>query len=284
MMWVVLGQSGQLAQSLARRPDMADAQFLGRTQLDLASPEQAAARLRELKPSVVINAAAWTAVDQAEKDLPQARVLNTHAPEAIARVCRELDIPFVHVSTDYVFSGAHGPAWKETDPIAPVNAYGQTKAEGEAAVSSIGGRVAIVRTSWVFSPFGNNFVKTMARLGRERDEVRVVADQVGRPTYAPDLAEACVRMAGLLLDRPELAGIYHYANSGHVSWAEVAQATFDELARRGEKSARMVPITTADYPTPAKRPAWSTLDTSKIEALGIETPDWRGRIGACVKC
>lgn len=281
-MLVVLGQSGQLAQSLAAHPDMAGAQFMGRTQLDLANPEQAAARLRELQPSIVINAAAWTAVDQAEKDLDQARVLNADAPAALARVCRELDIPFVHVSTDYVFSGEHGPAWKEEDPIAPVNAYGQTKAEGEAAVLSVGGRIAILRTSWVFSPFGNNFVKTMARLGKERDEVKVVADQVGRPTFAPDLAEACVQMATLLRMRPELAGIYHYANSGHVSWADVAQATFDELTRQGMKSARMVPIPTSDYPTPAKRPAWSTLDTTKIEALGIETPDWRGRIGACV--
>lgn len=281
-MWVVLGQSGQLAQSLAAHPVMAGAQFLGRTQLDLANPEQAAARLRELEPSVVINAAAWTAVDQAEKDFDQARVLNAHAPAALARVCRELDIPFVHVSTDYVFSGEQGPAWKEDDPIAPVNAYGQSKAEGEAAVLSIGGRIAILRTSWVFSPFGNNFVKTMARLGKERDEVRVVSDQVGRPTYAPDLAEACVRMAAILQVEPERAGIYHYANSGHVSWADVAQATFDELTRQGMKSARMVPIPTSDYPTPAKRPAWSTLDTTKIEALDIETPDWRGRIGACV--
>ena len=281
-MWVVLGQSGQLAQSLAARPDMAGAQFMGRAQLDLANPEQAAARLRELEPSIVINAAAWTAVDQAEKDFDQARVLNAHAPAALARVCSDLDIPLVHVSTDYVFSGEYGPAWKEDDPIAPVNAYGQTKAEGEAAVMSVGGRVAILRTSWVFSPFGNNFVKTMARLGKERDEVRVVADQVGRPTFAPDLAEACVRMAILLQKSPEFAGIYHYANSGHVSWADLAQATFDELTRQGMKSARMVPIPTSDYPTPAKRPAWSTLDTTKIEALGIETPDWRGRIGACV--
>jgi dTDP-4-dehydrorhamnose reductase len=280
-MWVVVGQSGQLAQSLAARTDLAKAEFMGRTQLDLANPEHAAARLRELQPSIVINAAAWTAVDQAEKDLDQARVLNADAPAALARVCRELDIPFVHVSTDYVFSGEHGPAWKEEDPIAPVNAYGQTKAEGEAAVMSVGGRIAILRTSWVFSPFGNNFVKTMARLGKERDEVRVVADQVGRPTFAPDLAEACVQMATLLRMRPELAGIYHYANSGHVSWADVAQATFDELTRQGMKSARMVPIPTSDYPTPAKRPAWSTLDTTKIEALGIETPDWRGRIRVC---
>jgi dTDP-4-dehydrorhamnose reductase len=261
---------------------MAGAQFMGRAQLDLANPEQAAAQLRELEPSIVINAAAWTAVDQAEKDLDQARVLNAHAPAALARVCSDLDIPLVHVSTDYVFSGDQGPAWREDDPIAPVNAYGQTKAEGEAAVMSVGGRVAILRTSWVFSPFGNNFVKTMARLGKERDEVRVVADQVGRPTFAPDLAEACVRMAILLQKSPEFAGIYHYANSGHVSWADVAQATFDELTRQGLKSARMIPIPTSDYPTPAKRPAWSTLDTSKIEALGIETPDWRGRIGACV--
>ncbi len=281
-MWVIFGQSGQLAQSLAARPDMVGATFLGRAQLDLTNPEQAALRLRELGPSVVINAAAWTAVDQAEKDFDQARVLNAHAPAALAQVCRQLDIPFVHVSTDYVFSGEHGPAWKEDDPIAPVNAYGQSKAEGEAAIMSVGGRIAILRTSWVFSPFGNNFVKTMARLGKERDEVRVVADQVGRPTYAPDLAEACIKMATLLQTRPELAGMYHYANAGHVSWADVAQATFDALARRGVKAAQMVPITTADYPTPAKRPAWSTLDTSKIEALGVETPDWRGRIGACV--
>ncbi len=281
-MWVVVGQSGQLAQSLAARPDMAGAKFMGRAQLDLANPEQAAAQLRELEPSIVINAAAWTAVDQAEKDLDQARVLNAHAPAALARVCSGLDIPLVHVSTDYVFSGDQGPAWREDDPIAPVNAYGQTKAEGEAAVMSVGGRVAILRTSWVFSPFGNNFVKTMARLGKERDEVRVVADQVGRPTFAPDLAEACVRMAIFLQKSPEFAGIYHYANSGHVSWADLAQATFDELTRQGVKSARMIPIPTSDYPTPAKRPAWSTLDTSKIEALGIETPDWRGRIGACV--
>lgn len=281
-MWIVLGQSGQLAQSLAARSDMASARFLGRAQLDLASPENAAARLFDLKPSAVINAAAWTAVDQAETSIDQARLLNAQAPAAIARVCRDLDVPFVHVSTDYVFSGQQGPAWKEDDPIAPVNAYGQTKAEGEAEVLAVGGRIAIIRTSWVFSPFGNNFVKTMARLGQERDEVRVVADQIGRPTYAPDLAEACVKMATLLQKRPELAGIYHYANAGHISWAEFAQATFDVLAGRGVKAARMVPITTADYPTPAKRPAWSTLDTSKIEALGIETPDWRGRIGVCV--
>ncbi len=252
--------------------------FAGRDVLDLNQEKSIVEFVHSVRPTGVINAAAWTAVDGAETDFEAAYRLNALAPQRMAEACKQLDIPFVHVSTDYVFSGESNQAWQESDRVAPLNAYGRTKAAGEELVQATGANAAIIRTSWVFGPTGTNFVLTMARLGQSRDEVRVVSDQIGRPTYVGDLAEACVLMLAKLKAEPRTQGIYHYANAGIASWADVAQAVFDALRDSGKTVANLQPISTADFPTPAPRPKWSVLNTEKIERLGILTPNWRSRI------
>jgi dTDP-4-dehydrorhamnose reductase len=281
---LVLGRSGQLARELARRPDMADARFVGRDTLDLSRPEAVEEAVLALAPSGVINAAAWTAVDKAESEEAAARALNALAPAALARACAKLDAPLVHVSTDYVFAGVGDRPWTPEDPIAPLNAYGRTKAEGEASVADGGARAAILRTSWVHSPFGANFVKTMWRLSADKDAVPVVADQFGRPTHAADLAEACVFLLHRRgADPARGAWIHHCANAGVTHWADLAQAVFDVREALTGKPTRALPIPGADYPTPARRPAWSALDTGSLEALGLAMKPWRARVEDCVR-
>ena len=269
MKLLVFGQTGQVARELARVAPQAV--FLGRGQADLADPAACAAAIHAHRPDAVINAAAWTAVDRAETEEAAATVVNAAAPGAMAQACADLGAPLVHISTDYVFDGSGQAAWKPGDTPAPQNAYGRTKLAGEQAVRAAGGAHVILRTSWVFSAHGANFVKTMLRLGADRPALRVVADQIGGPTPASAIAAACLTIAGGLRDGAA-GGTHHFAGAPETSWACFARETF---ALAGLAVA-VEDIATADYPTPARRPLNSRLDCSAILAdFGIERPDWR---------
>ena len=282
---LVIGRTGQLARELAAAPAPAGMalEFLGREALDLSRPEAAGDRVRARSPGLVLLAAAYTAVDRAEGDEETAMRVNAAAPGAIARACAEIGAPLVHVSTDYVFDGAKPEPYVETDPVRPASVYGRSKLAGERRIAESGARAAILRTSWVYSPFGSNFVKTMLRLSETRDEVSVVADQLGRPTAAADLAEAVLAMGGRLLQRdPAAEGVFHYAGRGDATWADFAEAVFAGAAARGRRPVGVRRIDTADYPTPAPRPANSRLDTGKIEAMGVPVRPWRDALETCL--
>lgn len=278
---LITGGAGQLGLELQRAPLPAGWEIIAprRDRLDLADAAAIADASAAFKPALIINAAAYTAVDKAESEQEAAFALNRDAPAALARA----GAPIVHVSTDYVFAGDGARAYREDDPKAPLGVYGRSKSEGEDAVLAANARAAVVRTSWVFSPHRANFVKTMLRLGETRDAISVVADQHGRPTAAADLASACIALGALLLaDDARAADVFHFANHGDTTWANFAEAIFEGAEARGRKPVRVTPITTADYPTPAKRPANSRLDTSKIEALGIGPRPWRTALATCL--
>ena len=281
---LILGRSGQVARELGKLGAAGfELEFAGRERLDLASGADLRALLDEARPAAVINAAAYTAVDKAESEPDAAFALNRDAPAALARACAAAEIPFVHFSTDYVFDGAKAEPYLETDPVNPTGVYGASKAAGEAAVLAAGGPAIVLRTSWVFSAFGTNFVKTMLRLAATREEIGVVADQLGRPTWAEDCALGALRAVRALLDgEVEDAELFHLAGEGDASWADFARAIFAESAARAGPSARVKPITTADYPTPARRPANSRLDCSKIiGALDFRPRPWRQSLKSC---
>lgn len=274
-MILVFGETGQLARELARLAPQA--RFLGRDAADFTDPAACAAQVDEAE--AVIIAAAHTGVDKAESEEALATVINAETPGAIARACAAKGIPLVHVSTDYVFDGSGTAPWQPGDATAPLGAYGRSKLKGERAVAGAGGSFAILRTSWVVSAHGANFVKTMLRLGRERDTLRVVADQIGGPTPAADLAAACLA-AVQGLQRGAAPGIHHFAGTPDVSWAGFAR----EIFAQGTIACRVEDITTADYPTPARRPANSRLDCSGFEAaFGLKRPDWRISLAAILK-
>lgn len=267
---LVFGRTGQVATELARLAP--DAVFLGRDQADLSDPAACAAAIRASGARAVINAAAYTAVDRAESEPELARLVNADAPAAMASAAAGLGLPFVHISTDYVFSGDGERPWIETDPTGPLGVYGATKLAGEAGVRASGAQAAILRTSWVFSAHGANFVKTMLRLGAERPELRVVADQHGGPTPARAIAQACLTMAEAMLDDRSKGGIYHFSGAPDTNWADFARA----IMAQAELSCAITDITTADYPTPAARPANSRLDCAAIARdFGILRPDWQ---------
>lgn len=268
-MILVFGKTGQVACELARRAPAA--RFLGREDADLAVPEACAAAIRDIRSTVVVNAAAYTAVDRAETDEALATTVNGDAPGAMARACAELGIPLVHISTDYVFDGAGSAPFAPAAPAAPLGAYGRSKLAGERAVQGSGAMHAILRTSWVFSAHGNNFVKTMLRLAQTRDRLTVVADQVGGPTPAGAIAEACLAIANALAADPGKQGTYHFSGAPDVSWADFAR----EIFRQAGKDVAVEDIPTSAYPTPAKRPANSRLDCASLEAFGLSRPDWR---------
>jgi dTDP-4-dehydrorhamnose reductase len=266
---LVFGKSGQVATELARQ---ADVTALGRDEADLSDPAACAAAIRAHAPEAVINAAAYTGVDKAEEEEDLATTINGAAPAAMAGACAELGIPFVHISTDYVFDGS-GDAPRAPDaPTAPMGAYGRSKLAGETGVVAAGGAHAILRTSWVVSAHGANFVKTMLRVGPARGSLRVVDDQIGGPTPAADIAAACLKIAAHLAERPGDAGIYHFAAAPDTSWAHFADTIF-EMAQL-EVAVEHIPTT--EYPLPAPRPLNSRLDCSTTEAVfGIPRPDWR---------
>jgi dTDP-4-dehydrorhamnose reductase len=266
---LVFGQTGQVARELARL--LPGARFLGRAEADLMDPASCAAAVLASDAEVIINAAAWTAVDKAEAEEAAATVVNGHAPAAMARAAVAKGVPFLHVSTDYVFDGAGDQPFAPDHRTAPLGAYGRSKLVGELGVRAVGGQHLILRTSWVFSAHGANFVKTMLRLGRERESLNVVADQVGGPTPAAGIAQSLVTLAGEMLGGAK-GGTYHYAGAPEVSWADFARA----IIAQAQLSCRIDDIPSSDYPTPAKRPLNSRLDCRALEVdFGIRRPDWR---------
>ncbi|WP_018700276.1 dTDP-4-dehydrorhamnose reductase [Amorphus coralli] len=285
----VIGRSGQLARALAERAETVGWQpvFLGRPELDLASPAGLAEKLASVRPTAILNAAAYTDVDRAESEVDVAHAINVEGAEAVARAAAALGVPVIHVSSDYVFDGSGARPWRETDPTHPLGVYGATKLASEDAVRNSAHNCAILRTSWVHAPYGRNFVRTMLRLAEDREAVKVVDDQVGAPTYAGDLAEAALAVAFSLATRPGdmgLRGIFHVANGGEASWADVAETAFAVSAAAGGPSARVIRIASADYPTPARRPLNSRLDTRKLATVhGIRLPDWRSSLRICVE-
>ena len=273
---LVFGYSGQVATEL-RALDSDDVQItaLARADADLTAPTACAAAINAHAPDAVINAAAYTAVDKAESDAETAQVINADAPAIMARTCAARDIPFVSISTDYVFSGAGNTPWTPADPTDPQGVYGRTKRDGEVAIVKTAGRYAVLRTSWVVSAHSNNFVKTMLRLGAERESLTIVVDQIGGPTGAAEIARACITIAKTLVSEPEKSGIYHFSGAPDTSWADFARAIFDAA----KIPCVVTDIPSSDYPTPAKRPLNSRLDCTTTEAaFGISRPDWRGSL------
>ncbi len=279
---LVFGTTGQLGIELGRTAPRGTLLLaLGREAADLTQPVTCAGIIEATDADVVINAAAYTAVDAAEADRATAQMVNAEAPGAMARAAARRGIPFLHVSTDYVFDGTGTRPWREDDPTGPLGVYGQTKLAGEQAVVAAGGRHAILRTSWVFSAHGRNFVKTMLRLGRERRDLSVVDDQKGGPTPAADIARALLTLAeAILAGRP--GGLFHFAGAPTVSWADFADAIFDAAALAHRPAVHR--IATSAYPTPARRPLNSALDCTRIRDLhGIEQPDWRRGLADVLK-
>ncbi|MGP1355933.1 dTDP-4-dehydrorhamnose reductase [Roseicyclus sp.] len=266
---LVFGSTGQVATELRGH---AGVTALGRAEADLADPGACAEAIRAHAPDAVINAAAYTSVDKAEMEEELATTINGAAPTAMARACADLGIPFVHISTDYVFDGS-GDAPRAPDaPTAPLGAYGRSKLAGEEGVRAAGGVHAILRTSWVVSAHGANFVKTMLRVGPERGGLRVVNDQIGGPTPARDIAAACMTIAATLARDPATSGTYHFAGAPDTSWAGFAKAIFETAGL----DVPVEEIPTTEYPLPAPRPLNSRLDCSATEAVfGIPRPDWR---------
>lgn len=283
----VTGQHGQVVKAIrAQAPDDAVAVGLGRPGLDLARPETVAASLAEARPDLIVSAAAYTAVDMAESESDLAFAVNATGAGEVAAAASRLSVPVIHLSTDYVFDGAKGAPYTETDAVAPLNVYGASKLAGEQAVLAANPQAIILRASWIYGPFGHNFVRTMLRLAAERDEVGVVADQFGSPTSALDLAGGIWTLARRLLGDSggEPRGLFHMAGSGNASWADLAEATFSASAALGGPSAGVRRIDSAQFPTAAVRPADSRLDCARLEAAyGIRLPDWRDSIAAVVR-
>ncbi|MGY2734357.1 dTDP-4-dehydrorhamnose reductase [Sphingomonas sp. UYP23] len=277
----ITGRVGQVVTSLIERGTTAGHEIvvLARPELDLVDPESVARAVQAAAPDVVISAAAYTAVDKAETEPDLAYAVNGIGAGAVAAAAKALDVPLVHISTDYVFDGALDRPYRESDATGPTGIYGASKLDGETAVlASHPDNSAILRVAWVYSPFGANFVKTMLRVAGDREEVSVVADQIGNPTSALDIADGILRVAAnLVADRnPALRGIFHMTAAGEASWADFAEGIFKASSARGGPSARVLRITTADYPTPAKRPANSRLDCSLIaDVHGVALPNWQ---------
>ena len=268
---LITGAAGQVGTALARHawPDDWQPLALTRAELDLTNPAAIAAAVEHHRPAAVINAAAYTAVDRAESEPVLAWQVNALAPAALAAACRALDVPLVQVSTDYVFDGCNAEAWQTDDPTVPLGVYGASKLGGEMAVRTGGIRHAIIRTAWVVSATGANFVKTMLRFAAERPILRLVADQRGSPTAAADVAGALATVAIRLVDDPTArSGIWHFANAGATTWHGFATEIIRQAALRGHSAPPVEAVTTADFPTPARRPVNSLLDT------GTLTRDW----------
>lgn len=275
-MILVFGKTGQVATELQRQGDVT---ALGRDQADLSDPQACAAVITDLKPSVVINAAAYTAVDRAETEETLAQTINATSPGTMAAACAQLDVPLVHVSTDYVFDGTGQRPWRETDPVSPQNAYGRTKLAGEQAIRDTGARHIILRTAWVFSAHGANFVKTMLRLSDSRDALTVVDDQIGGPTPAAGIAETLLILAKAMQAGAD-GGTYHYAGVPHTSWAGFAREIFQQAGR----DVSVTGIPSSEYPTPASRPLNSRLECARLAAdFGVSAPIWSEGLSQVLK-
>lgn len=277
MRLLVFGQTGQVAHALQALPH--DITALPRTVADLTDPAACAAIIHDAQADAVINAAAYTAVDRAEDEEDLATLINGTTPGAMARTCADRGLPFLHISTDYVFDGSGQTPWKPDDPVGPINAYGRSKLAGERAIAQAGGHWAILRTSWVFSDHGVNFVKTMLHLSQTRDALNVVADQIGGPTPATGIAQALATMAQAMADG-QGGGIHHYAGQPFTSWECFARETFAQAGR----DVQVTGIPSSGYPTPARRPLNSRLDCGSLGAgFGITPPDWQAALADVVR-
>jgi dTDP-4-dehydrorhamnose reductase len=280
---LVTGANGQLGwelTQLAASYPMYEFIFADRSMFDLSKPELFESLILQWAPQAIINTAAYTAVDKAEAEKDVANLINATAVAELARISGKDDILFVTFSTDYVFNGNASSPYLTDTIIDPVNFYGTTKAQGEVMALAVNPNTIIIRTSWVFSSHGNNFVKTMIRLMKERATLNVVSDQIGRPTYAKDLAIATLKIINEVSGGKKIHGVYHYANKGVTSWFEFAQ----QIKKNAGLSCELNPINTTQFPTPAKRPAYSVLDTQKMEtAINIDIPSWESSLFACQK-
>jgi dTDP-4-dehydrorhamnose reductase len=264
---LVFGRQGQVARELAELADGRAMVFLGREEFDLATHSDIDSVLRQIRPAAVINAAAFTAVDRAESDQDLCFRLNRDAPKAMALACAAHEIPFTHISTDYVFDGEKAEPYGEHDPKNPRSVYGASKSQGEFAIASAGGCYAILRTAWVFSSYGSNFLKTMLNLAQTQPKLRIVHDQLGRPTWARDVALAALAATTVMENTGEGLGVIHAAGDDDATWADFAAMIFDQARQRGRPFSTIQPIETKDYPTPAQRPRNSRLATDKAKAI-----------------
>ncbi|HDS1757353.1 dTDP-4-dehydrorhamnose reductase [Pseudomonas sp. M5] len=283
---LVCGHNGQVAQALKTQlAGLGEIHLLGRDQLDLAQPEALREPLRQLAPGLIINAAAYTAVDQAETEPDTAFAINAQAPGVLAEEALRLGAPLIHYSTDYVFDGEKATPYSEQDVPNPLGVYGRSKLAGEQAIAAVGGAHLILRTSWVYSLHGRNFLLTMQRLLQEKPQLRVVDDQIGAPTWATTIALS----TRALIERWQAGragawGTYHLAAQGQTSWFGFAQAIGEQLKARGLPCAELLPIPSSEYPTPARRPANSRLDCSRLaREWGVTLPHWQQALIDCLK-
>ena len=285
----VTGKNGQVVRALSEAAQSENVVVIpvGRPDFDLALPNTVEPALRSVAPDLVVNVAAYTAVDQAEREPEIAHLVNAVGAGAVAAAARTLLVPVIHLSTDYVFDGTKQSAYVEEDPASPATVYGASKLAGELAVRDNVDEHVILRTAWVYAPYGKNFVRTMIGLAQSRNEVRVVGDQHGCPTYAPDIANAVIAIARNLLKFPSdplLRGVFHFAGGGETTWADFAAAIFAHLSARGLKRPALTYITSADYPTPAKRPFNSRLNCTKLTRLHrVESPPWQDSLAICME-
>jgi len=277
---LLTGITGQVGQELQQTlTTLGEVVGVGRKEFDLSQPDQIKQQIAEIKPNIIVNSGAYTAVDKAESESELATAINADAPKEIAIAAQDIGATVVHISTDYVFNGKNHTPYLETDTTDPLGVYGKSKLQGENGVRESCDRHIILRTAWVYGSKGHgNFVKTMLRLGEGREELKVVADQIGSPTWSYDIAEAITNLLAESVENSANYGTYNFTSSGVASWYDLAVATFTEAKQLGYplKIKQVIPITTADYPTPAQRPAYSVLSKSKFTAAtGIYPPHWR---------
>jgi dTDP-4-dehydrorhamnose reductase len=284
---LILGADGQVGRALVEVLPKDNTLALTPEDLNLLETEKIKPILKELKPTAVINAAAYTQVDMAETERETAQVLNAEVPRILSGWCHANDVPIVHFSTDYVYPGTGDRPWCETDATKPCNYYGQTKLEGDLAIEQSKVRHLIFRTSWVYDEIGKNFVNTMIKLAQQKEELKIIDDQIGAPTYAPHLAQNAMEALQKALKMPNFpAGIYHASGDGEASWYDFAICIFEELKNLGVeiKVKKVVPISTSQYPTPAVRPNNSRLNMDKLNQIfGLQLPDWKAALKVCMK-
>ncbi|MDB3887361.1 dTDP-4-dehydrorhamnose reductase [bacterium] len=271
---LVTGSNGQLGtelQRLASQFPLIEFFFSNSQELDITKEDQVESLFQKYHFDYCVNCAAYTAVDKAEEDVEIARLVNVNGPANLAKACSNNGTTLIHISTDFVFDGSNNTPYNENSPTQPLGVYGQTKLDGELAVEEIIEQHFIIRTSWLYSQFGNNFVKTMLRLGEDRDELNVIVDQIGTPTNAVDLANAIIH---IISTQSKAYGVYHFSNEGVASWYDFAITIFE----LGDKKIKVNAIPTSEYPTPAERPHYSVLDKTKIKQLGVAVPDWKNAL------
>lgn len=282
---LLLGQHGQVSQELQRSLNgQAELTILGRDQLDLAQPELIRQQVQRLRPELIINAAAHTAVDQAESEPELAFAINATAPGILAEAAAELRVPLIHYSTDYVFDGNHAEPYRESDATNPLSVYGRSKLAGEQAIQAAGGMHLILRTSWVYSQHGKNFLLTIQRLLQERESLSIVADQIGAPTWAGTIAQTTTQLVEQWrTGQAGPWGVYHLTAQGETSWFGFASAIAAHLRSQGKNVATLQPIPSSAYPTPAQRPLNSRLDCSRLQQdWHVQLPDWQAALEQCL--